>query len=209
MRSGKSDVSPKTTLLDSDVKVIRDQDIRTKRILWVSGVVIALILVGLGIFLLTARTDADSANQNAKNLADPVLALCAEGGDTATRLNDAGLCGTAAEVRVIAGERGATGAAGPSGPAGPAGQDGADGIPGVAGPAGPTGPTGATGSTGASGSDGSSVTGPPGPAGPAGPPGPILASYTKTYSDGRVETCVYVPDSEPPNFNCTESYPDQ
>ncbi len=47
----------------------------------------------------SATAQANAANDQAQAVADPILQLCAQGGDVAQRLSDAGLCGAAAAVK--------------------------------------------------------------------------------------------------------------
>ncbi len=225
-----SDVAPKTSALSSDEQqLIQDQDKRTRRILRWGALILTAVLLTVGVTLLLTQNRATSADDRAntsaeaaKSVADPVLVLCAEGGAVALKLNQAGLCGTAASVSVIAGQAGATGATGETGPAGvagPAGPAGPMGPTGAAGAVGATGAMGATGATGPSGAQGETgASGATGPAGPAGPPGDkgdkgdpgtpatLPPAYTKTYPDGTVESCTKtIPETDPPNYDCTRS----
>jgi hypothetical protein len=65
-------------------------------------VVCAILSVALIGVLAAQRQDAArmAAVKQANAIADPILALCAQGGDVGSRLASAGLCGTAAAVKV-------------------------------------------------------------------------------------------------------------
>jgi hypothetical protein len=137
--------------------------------------------VSLGVFLVLAvtvvgglswvayqeghRQEAETqvAEQQVGTFKDPILQLCAEGGDVALRLQGAGLCTAASAVAanptveaspalspdqlaqlqaLITGEIAHERSPGPQGPAGPPGTPGLPGLPGRVGPQGqPTPPT--------------------------------------------------------------------
>jgi hypothetical protein len=65
-------------------------------------VVCAILSVALIGVLAAQRQDQArmAAVKQANAIADPILALCAQGGDVGARLASAGLCGTAAAVKV-------------------------------------------------------------------------------------------------------------
>jgi hypothetical protein len=71
-------------------------------------VVLAILSVALIYVIAAWRQDAakqaavdqkQAAQQQASALSDPILQLCAQGGDVAARLSGAGLCSTAAQVK--------------------------------------------------------------------------------------------------------------
>jgi hypothetical protein len=55
--------------------------------------------VALIIAALLLYREARTATDNVNRVADPILILCRQGGETAEKLNDAGLCGTAAAIK--------------------------------------------------------------------------------------------------------------
>jgi hypothetical protein len=65
-------------------------------------VVCAILSVALIVVLAAQRQDEarQAAVKQANTIADPILALCAQGGDVGARLASAGLCGAAAAVKV-------------------------------------------------------------------------------------------------------------
>lgn len=204
-----SDVAPKTSVLSSDETVIQSQDARTRKTLRWGGLILLVTILAIGVVLFltqsratTAETQASTNADAADAVSDPVLALCSEGGVVAVRLNDVGLCGTAASVKVITGEPGVAGAAGPKGDKGDRGADST-----VAGPPGAdstvAGPPGEDGDDGDNGTNGSDSTVP----GPKGDPGTFPVEYTQTFDGGRVQRCVLVPSTDPPNYDCTEAGP--
>ncbi|MCW2904206.1 MAG: hypothetical protein JWO67_6471 [Streptosporangiaceae bacterium] len=113
------------------------------------------------------RQDAakNAAVSQAQALGDPILALCAQGGDVGLRLQGAGLCREAASVQANPGAEAASLTTDQvqamidtalalrrvSGPAGPAGAPGPAGPPGPPGPAGPPGMPGRDGMSGRAG----------------------------------------------------------
>jgi hypothetical protein len=155
-----------------------------RRRVWVILAVIIAAVIGAGAVILVnqvgAKRDVSSAQQQAKDVADPVAALCAKDPDIAKRIGPA--CQKAAEVQSqpapVVGEpgvRGPMGLTGPSGPMGAPGIPGASitgppGIPGAIGPMGTQGLPGAKGEPGDPGEKG--PKGDPGVAGPSGPVGP-------------------------------------
>lgn len=62
---------------------------------------VALIIAALLLYLNTRHSEqrAETATNNVNRVADPILVLCQQGGETAQKLNDAGLCGTAAAIK--------------------------------------------------------------------------------------------------------------
>lgn len=150
-----------------------------RRRVWVILAVIIAAVIGAGAVILVnqvgAKRDVNSAQQQAKDVADPVAALCAKDPDIAKRIGPA--CQKAAEVQSqpvapAVGEPGARGPAGPMGPQGVPGPPGPMGAPGIPG-ASVTGPPGIPGAIGPMGIQGpSGAKGEPGVDGAAGPPGP-------------------------------------
>lgn len=61
----------------------------------------ALVIAALLLYLNTRNSEqrAETATNNVNRVADPILVLCQQGGETAIKLNDAGLCGTAAAIK--------------------------------------------------------------------------------------------------------------
>lgn len=163
-----------------------------RRRVWVILAVIIAAVIGAGVVILVnqvgAKRDVSSAQQQAKDVADPVAALCAKDPDIAKRIGPA--CQKAAEVQSqpapVVGEPGVRGPDGPVGPPGlpgPSGPMGAPGIPGasvtgppgIPGAVGPMGPSGLKGEPGEPGEKGpkgdTGAVGPSGPAGQKGDPG--------------------------------------
>jgi hypothetical protein len=67
-------------------------------------VLVALAVGSVALIILLATQRQDDAKKaavaQANTIADPILGLCAQGGDVAQRLSDAGLCKAAAVVKV-------------------------------------------------------------------------------------------------------------
>lgn len=191
--------APKTSVMDTDASLtLERQEKRTRRTLrWGAAILGSLLVAGAAYLVVASNSTTEAQNQAASSsqiadtnaqaavaVADPVLALCAKSDSVATRLRDAGLCGTAANVRTIVGAAGAPGRDG---------IDGIDGRDGVNGIDGQPGTDGTNGIDGKNGSDGAAGTFP--------------VEYTETRSDGRVKHCRLEPGSEPPNYQCTISNP--
>lgn len=111
-----------------------------------STAVTGAVLVGAIITTSTMTLQkhrTDDAVHAVNSVADPILSLCAKGGDTAQKLSDAGLCAQAATVKVspvvanpdsltgepIPGPKGDKGARGEPGAKGDPGDPGRDGSP--------------------------------------------------------------------------------
>lgn len=71
---------------------------------WVMFLVVVLAILSVALIYILAARRQDDAKQaavaQANTIADPILALCGQGGDVAQRLSDAGLCSAAAGVKV-------------------------------------------------------------------------------------------------------------
>jgi hypothetical protein len=71
---------------------------------WVMFLVVVLAILSVALIYILAARRQDDAKQaavaQANTIADPILRLCAQGGDVAQRLSDAGLCSAAAVVKV-------------------------------------------------------------------------------------------------------------
>ncbi|MCW2767552.1 MAG: hypothetical protein JWO11_3511 [Nocardioides sp.] len=71
---------------------------------WVMFLVVVLAILSVALIYIIAARRQDDAKQaavaQANTIADPILGLCAQGGDVGQRLSDAGLCSAAAVVKV-------------------------------------------------------------------------------------------------------------
>src|SRR5882762_5750152 len=62
---------------------------------------VALITAALLLYLSSRQSEqkAETATNNVNRVADPILALCKQSGETAIKLSNAGLCDTAATIK--------------------------------------------------------------------------------------------------------------
>lgn len=179
-------------------------------------ILVAVALVGLGLYADQKSGDAERADQTLSEFAQSVAAVCTKSPVEARKLGIE--CGKAKEIderpagakgdpgakgdqgdRGPKGDTGATGARGPTGATGPTppcllqanrcvGASGVPGATGARGPIGLTGPTGATGATGAAGSPGKAgQDGAPGAKGDTGAKGDDGAKGDKGDTGGQGE----------------------
>lgn len=199
--------------------------VRRRRTLYAAGIVFALALLGLVVFLIVVVTrasghiadlDGDRATQDAQ-----ISGLAGAVDSARAQIKGLGATPVVPAPSAILKTISVSGPAGPVGPAGvgATGPQGAQGSPGV----GATGPAGAAGSPGAVGSPGPQgvqgepgVAGDAGPAGPAGPqgdpgsdgaPGSPPAGWSWTDPSGNTYNCAEDDGTPAPHYTCTLETP--